>query len=441
MLIIKNGTVMDPASGVNGMFDILVDEGRIVRIGACGSLSDMATETMSMKMFENPAAEQEELVEIDASGCIVAPGLVDSHVHFRDPGFTYKEDITTGAKAAAKGGFSTVIMMGNTNPHMDNVETILDVQKRAQETGLVVHTCGNVTMDMAGKELTPMEELAKAGAVLFTDDGKPLTDENIMEMACIEAARLGMVISLHEEDPKFIKDNGINAGEVAKSLGIEGSPREAEVSMVKRDIEIARRTGAKIVVQHISAKESVELIRQARKEGVQVFAEATPHHFTLTEEAVLKHGTLAKMNPPLRLESDRLAIIEGLKDGTISMIATDHAPHAKEEKEKSLREAPSGITGLETSLALAVRELVQPGYMSLMEVLSRMTCGIADLYGLDAGRIREGQRGDFVVFVPNEEWVFDKSVSKSSNTPFLGERFPAKIHFTICGGKVVYKCD
>ncbi|MBQ7614355.1 MAG: dihydroorotase [Butyrivibrio sp.] len=441
MLIIKNGTVMDPASGVNGMFDILVDEGRIVRIGACGSLSDMATETLSMKMFENPDAAREELVEIDASGCIVAPGLVDSHVHFRDPGFTYKEEITTGARAAAKGGFSTVIMMGNTNPHMDNVETILDVQKRAQGTGLVVHTCGNVTMDMAGKELTPMEELAKAGAVLFTDDGKPLTDENIMETACIEAARLGMVISLHEEDPKFIKDNGINAGEVAKSLGIEGSPREAEVSMVKRDIEIARRTGAKIVVQHISAKESVELIRQARKEGVQVFAEATPHHFTLTEEAVLKHGTLAKMNPPLRLESDRLAIIEGLKDGTISMIATDHAPHAKEEKEKNLREAPSGITGLETSLALAVRELVQPGYMSLMEVLSRMTCGIADLYGLDAGRIREGQRGDFVVFAPNEEWVFDKSVSKSSNTPFLGERLPAKIHFTICGGKVVYKCD
>ncbi len=426
MLIIRNGYVMDPATGLSGERDIVINNGVVEKI--CTG--------KELEAFDIPGAEV-----IDATGCIVAPGLVDAHVHFRDPGFTYKEDITTGARAAAKGGFTTVVMMGNTNPHMDNVETLFDVKKRALETGIVVHPCGNVTMDMAGKELTPMEALKMAGAVLFTDDGKPLTDESVMEKACIEAARLGMVISLHEEDPRFIKDNGINAGEVAKSLGIEGSPREAEISMVKRDIEIARRTGARIVVQHISAKESVELIRQARKEGVQVFAEATPHHFTLTEEALLKHGTLAKMNPPLRLESDRLAIIEGLKDGTISMIATDHAPHAKEEKEKSLREAPSGITGLETSLALAIRELVQPGYMSLMEVLARMTCGIADLYGLDAGWIGEWQRADFVIFAPNEEWVFDKSVSKSSNTPFLGERLPGKIHYTICGGKVVYKCD
>jgi dihydroorotase len=426
MLIIRNGYVMDPATGLSGERDIVINNGVVEKI--CTG--------KELEAFVIPGAEV-----IDATGCIVAPGLVDAHVHFRDPGFTYKEDITTGARAAAKGGFTTVVMMGNTNPHMDNVETLFDVKKRALETGIVVHPCGNVTMDMAGKELTPMEALKMAGAVLFTDDGKPLTDESVMEKACIEAARLGMVISLHEEDPRFIKDNGINAGEVAKSLGIEGSPREAEISMVKRDIEIARRTGARIVVQHISAKESVELIRQARKEGVQVFAEATPHHFTLTEEALLKHGTLAKMNPPLRLESDRLAIIEGLKDGTISMIATDHAPHAKEEKEKSLREAPSGITGLETSLALAIRELVQPGYMSLMEVLARMTCGIADLYGLDAGWIGEWQRADFVIFAPNEEWVFDKSVSKSSNTPFLGESLPGKIHFTICGGKVVYKCD
>lgn len=426
MLIIRNGYVMDPATGLSGERDIVINNGVIEKI--CTG--------KELEAFDISGAE-----EIDATGLIVAPGLVDAHVHFRDPGFTYKEDITTGARAAAKGGFTTVVMMGNTNPHMDNVETLFDVKKRALETGIVVHPCGNVTMDMAGKELTPMEALKMAGAVLFTDDGKPLTDESVMEKACIEAARLGMVISLHEEDPRFIKDNGINAGDVAKSLGIEGSPREAEISMVKRDIEIARRTGARIVVQHISAKESVELIRQARKEGVQVFAEATPHHFTLTEEALLKHGTLAKMNPPLRLESDRLAIIEGLKDGTISMIATDHAPHAKEEKEKSLREAPSGITGLETALALAIRELVQPGYMSLMEVLARMTCGIADLYGLDAGWIGEWQRADFVIFAPNEEWVFDKSVSKSSNTPFLGERLPGKIHFTICGGKVVYKCD
>jgi dihydroorotase len=211
--------------------------------------------------------------------------------------------------------------------------------------------------------------------------------------------------------------------------------------MVKRDIEIARKTGATIVVQHISAAESVELIRQARREWVKVFAEATPHHFTLTEDAVRKHGTLAKMNPPLRLESDRQAIIEGLRDGTIDMIATDHAPHSKEEKGKSFKEAPSGITGLETSLALGIRELVKPGYLSLMELLSSMSAKPAALYGLEAGAIRVGDNADLIIFNPDEEWVFDKSLSKASNTPFLGEKLPSKIFFTICRGQIVYKAD
>ena len=437
MLIIRNGNVMDPSTGTNGMFDVLVDEGRIAMVGACGSLDDMAMEAMGMKAFEG-TSDTQELTEIDAAGCVVAPGLVDGHVHFRDPGFTYKEDIQTGAKAAARGGFTSVVMMGNTNPHMDNTATIKDVLSRGADTGINIYACGNVTMGMEGKELTPMEELIEAGAVLFTDDGKPITDESLMERACEEAARLGKIISLHEEDPSYIKDNGINAGEVAKSLGIEGSPRDAEVSMVKRDIEIARKTGAAIVVQHISAAESVELIRQARRQWVKVFAEATPHHFTLTEEAVLKHGSLAKMNPPLRLESDRLAIIKGLKDGTIDMIATDHAPHAGYEKEKPLQEAPSGITGLETSLSLGIRELVKPGHLSLMELLTAMTCNPAALYGINAGGIRIGDSADLVIFNPDEEWVFEKSVSKSSNTPFLGEKLPGKIHFTICRGKVVY---
>lgn len=437
MLIIKNGTVLDPSTGTNGMFDILIDEGRFVSIGACGSLDEMAMETMGMKAFDEDG-QKTELTQIDALGCIVAPGLVDGHVHFRDPGFTYKEDIETGAKAAARGGFTSVVMMGNTNPHMDNVKTIQDVLERGKNTGINIYACGNVTVGMEGKELTPMEELVKAGAVLFTDDGKPILDEELMEKACSEAVRLGKVISLHEEDPKLIKNNGINAGEVAKSLGIEGSPREAEISMVKRDIEIAKKTGACIVVQHISAAESVELIRRARSQWIKVFAEATPHHFTLTQEAVKKHGTLAKMNPPLRLESDRLAIIRGLKDGTIDMIATDHAPHSKEEKEKPLKEAPSGITGLETSLGLGIRELVKPGHLTMMELLAAMTCNPAAIYGLDAGGIRVGDSADLVIFNPEEEWVFDKSVSKSQNTPFLGEKLPGKIHFTICRGKVVY---
>ncbi|WP_022767808.1 dihydroorotase [Butyrivibrio sp. NC2007] len=435
MLLIKNGRIMDPATETEGVFDILIDKEKIVRIGLCGSLDEIARESASMM------EAGDDYTEIDAGGCIVAPGLVDGHVHFRDPGFTYKEDIETGARAAAKGGFTSVIMMGNTNPHMDNVATIKDVLERGSKTGINVYTCGNVTMNMEGKELVPMEELKEAGAVLFTDDGKPIMDEALMERACVKAAELDRVISLHEEDPSYISENGINAGEVAKELGLTGSSREAEISMVKRDIEIARKTGATIVVQHISAAESVELIRQARREWVKVFAEATPHHFTLTEDAVRKHGTLAKMNPPLRLESDRQAIIEGLRDGTIDMIATDHAPHSKEEKEKSFKEAPSGITGLETSLALGIRELVKPGHLSLMELLSSMSAKPAALYGLEAGAIRVGDNADLIIFNPDEEWVFDKSFSKASNTPFLGERLPGKIFFTICRGQIVYKAD
>lgn len=434
MLLIKNGRIMDPATETEGVYDMLIDEGRVVRIGMSGTLDDMARESMSMR-------HDEDYTEIDAGGCIVAPGLVDGHVHFRDPGFTYKEDIDSGARAAARGGFTSVIMMGNTDPHMDNVDTIKDVLDRGSKTGINVYTCGNVTMNMEGKELTPMQKLKEAGAVLFTDDGKPIMDSDIMEKACIEAVKLDRVISLHEEDLSFITDNGINAGEVAAELGLTGSPREAEISMVKRDIEIARKTGATIVVQHISAAESVELIRQARREWVKVFAEATPHHFTLTQEAVRAHGTLAKMNPPLRLESDRMAIIEGLKDGTIDMIATDHAPHSKEEKEKSFREAPSGITGLETSLALGIRELVKPGYLTMMELLSVMSAKPAALYGLDAGTIRERSVADLIIFNPDEEWIFDKSLSKATNTPFLGEKLPGKIFFTVCRGKIVYKAD
>ena len=440
MLLIKNGRIMDPATETEGVYDMLIDGDRIVKIGMSGSLDEMARESLFMRDAGGEAHE-ESITEIDAGGCIVAPGLVDGHVHFRDPGFTYKEDIDTGAAAAAKGGFTSVIMMGNTDPHMDNVDTVKDVLERGSKTGISVYTCGNVTMNMEGKELTPMEELIKAGAVLFTDDGKPITDAKVMERACEEAVKLDRVISLHEEDPSFITDNGINAGEVADKLGLKGSPREAEISMVKRDIEIAKKTGATIVVQHISAAESVELIRRARREWVKVFAEATPHHFTLTQDAVRTHGTLAKMNPPLRLESDRLAIIEGLKDGTIDMIATDHAPHSKEEKAKSFRDAPSGITGLETSLALGIRELVRTGHLSMMELLSVMSAKPAALYGLDAGTVREGSYADIVIFNPDEEWVFDKSVSKASNTPFLGEKLPGKIYFTICRGKIVYKAD
>lgn len=421
MLLIKNGHIIDPESGLDADKDMLVQDGKIVEIGDAGKLDITGvTET------------------IDATGCIVAPGLVDGHVHFRDPGQTYKEDILTGGEAAAKGGFTSVVMMGNTVPTMDNPETIKYAIEKGKQTGIKVYACGNVTMGMEGKVLTDMDALLDAGAVLFTDDGKPITNEENMRIACKKAKELGKVISLHEEDPQYITNNGVNS-DVADRMGLVGSPRIAEISMVDRDIKLAIETGADIVIQHISAGESVELIRQARKTHKNIHAEATPHHFTLTDEAVLKHGTLAKMNPPLRLESDRMAIIEGLKDGTIEMIATDHAPHSEEEKAKDLKSAPSGIIGLETSLSLGIRELVQPGYMTMSQMLWHMTAGVASVYDLDAGRIKEGGAADMVIFDPNATWVAGDYASKATNTPFTGETMPGVVRYTICDGKVVYK--
>ena len=449
MILIKNGRLIDPASRTDEYRDILVYDGRIVKIGFCGTLEDMATEALSYYGGE--------LQEIDAAGMIVAPGLVDAHVHFRDPGFTDKEDILTGAEAAKRGGFTSVVMMGNTEPHMDNPDTIRYVLQKGAKTGIRVFTCANITKGMQGKELTDMEALLREGIVLFTDDGKPITDESVMRTACEKSAQLSKVLSLHEENPSFIKENGINAGEVAEAMGLTGSPRDAEISMVKRDIEIANETGAHITIQHISTKEAVDMVREARKTNPRIHAEATPHHFTLTDDAVAAHGTMAKMNPPLRKEEDRAAIIKGIADGTIETIATDHAPHTKAEKTQEFAKAPSGIIGLETSLGLGIRELVQKGHMDLMTLLSRMTYQPADIYGLTAlipaadetaeggfvleqhpiGRIYEGGPADFVIFSENESWtVSDKFASKASNTPFVGEELPGKIHFTICAGEV-----
>ncbi|WP_022761060.1 MULTISPECIES: dihydroorotase [unclassified Butyrivibrio] len=435
MILIKNGRLMDPASKTDGYRDILIHEGRIAKIGFCGTLDDMAAEAMAYYADSDP---QGQLCEIDAGGMIVAPGLVDAHVHFRDPGFTKKEDIHTGAEAAKHGGFTSVVMMGNTEPHMDNPETIRYALEKGMETGIRVFTCANITMGMNGNELTDMEGLLKEGAVLFTDDGKPITDENIMRKACLESARLGKVLSLHEENPEFITDNGINAGEAAELQGLKGSPREAEISMVKRDIEIAGETGAHITIQHISTKEAVDMVREARKTNPRIHAEATPHHFTLTDDAVREWGTMAKMNPPLRKEEDRLAIIEGLADGTIETIATDHAPHTAEEKAAEFSKAPSGIIGLETSLGLGIRELVQKGHLDLMTLLSRMTYQVANIYELGAvGRIFEGGPADLVIFSENEtRKVGEKFASKASNSPFIGQELPGKIYYTICGGRV-----
>ena len=300
-------------------------------------------------------------------------------------------------------------------------------------------TCANVTKGMQGKELVDMEALAREGAAGFTDDGIPLLDEEMVKQAMVQAKMLNKPISFHEENPVRITNNGINAGKASAFYKIGGSPREAEIDLVERDLKLAALTGAETVIQHISSKEAVELVRRARRECNNIHAEATPHHFTLTEDAVIEKGTLAKMNPPLREEADRLAIIEGLKDGTIDLIATDHAPHSQEEKRQHITKAPSGIIGLETALSLGIRELVNKGYLDYPALFERMSSAPAKLYQLQGGRIEEGTEADLVIFDPEETWCVKEFASKSSNSPFVGETLPGVIYYTICDGKIVYQ--
>lgn len=420
VLFIKNVHLVDPASGTDGIRDILTDNGKIAAIGEHLPLPDG------------------DCAVIDGSGLTAAPGLVDVHIHFRDPGATYKEDIHTGAKAAAAGGVTSVVLMANTTPRVDNVDTLHYIIEKGKETGIHVYTCANVTEGMKGEKLVDMSLLKAEGAVGFTDDGMPLLDEKIAKQAMEAVAALDMPISFHEENPAYIQNNGVNAGRASQHYDIGGSDRMAEIDMVKRDVELALKTGASIVVQHISTKEAVELVRQGKKRGGKIHAEAAPHHFTLTEEAVIQYGTLAKMNPPLREEADRLAIIKGLTDGTIDMIATDHAPHSKEEKEKPITEAPSGIIGLETSLALSLEQLWAPGYLTMSQLIERMSLAPAKLYKLDAGYVAEGGPADLVLFDPEEEWTPEKFASRSQNSPFLGKTLKGKVKYTICAGNVVY---
>ena len=329
--------------------------------------------------------------------------------------------------------------MANTKPVVDHPEILEYVLKKGAGTGIRVLSCAAVTKGLQGRELTDMEALRSAGAAGFTDDGIPILDEGILRRAMEEAVRLDVPISLHEEDPAVIENNGINRGRVSRELGIGGSPCEAEIGLVERDCRRAAETGAKVNIQHISTAGAVEAVRRAKRLGAKVTAEAAPHHFSLTEEAVLEYGTLAKMNPPLRTETDRQAVIQGLQDGTIDLIATDHAPHSAEEKERPLTEAPSGIIGLETSLALGITKLVKPGYLSLMELIEKMSWNPARLYGLEYRGIAAGAAADLVIFNENESWTVGTPVSKSSNSPFLGHTLQGRVRYTLCNGRVVYE--
>ena len=408
-MLIKNGVLIDPATKKSGNYDIRIENGIITEI----TLSPAPNEQVT-----------------DAAGLTVAPGLIDTHIHFRDPGFTYKENIHTGSQAAAAGGFTSVICMANTSPVVDNTETLTDILERAKDEKIHVYQAASVSHKLRGEEMTDMEALKTAGACGFTDDGIPLKNAAFLYEAMEKSKQLNVPISLHEEDPSFIKNNGVNHGAVSEQLGIYGSPSIAEESLVARDCMIALHSGAD--------GRSVDIIRHFKSLGANIHTEATPHHFTLTDEAVLTYGTLAKMNPPLRSEADRQAIIAGLADGTIDIIATDHAPHSKEEKERSITAAPSGIIGLETSLALGITSLVRKGHLSLMQLLEKMTINPARLYHLDGGKIEKGAPADLVIFDPEAKWIPEFFASMSSNSPFIGWELYGKVKMTVCGGEIVY---
>lgn len=420
MKLIKNGRVIDPKSQFDAIADILIDGQKIIAIG-----QDLVREDAEI---------------IDATDKIVAPGLIDIHVHFREPGQMHKEDIHTGSLAAAHGGFTTVVMMANTNPTVSTVETLTEVLSSAARENIHVKSVATITDKFDGQTLTNFEALLDAGAVGFSDDGIPFTDAGQVRRAMQKAAAFDTVLALHEEDPQLTGVLGINDGAIAHQCGVTGAPTVSEYSMVARDAMLALDTKARVHFQHLSAGESVDVIRFAKSLGAQVTAEVTPQHFSITEDAILTHGTNAKLNPPLRRTSDIKKMIVGLQDGTIDVIATDHAPHTHAEKDQEITKAPSGMTGLETSLSLGLTHLVAPGHLSLMSLLEKMTSNPAQVLRLDAGYLAEDGPADLVIFDADAvREVANDFASKSSNSPFVGAQLQGVIAYTICDGEIVYQ--
>jgi dihydroorotase len=421
MLLIKNGRIVDPAAGTDRIGDLFVENGKIAPLHRVPG--DLPPDRI-----------------LDASDKIVAPGLVDMHVHLRDPGLTYKEDILTGTDAAAAGGVTTAVCMPNTKPVIDTPETVRYVLDKGAESKINLLTYAAVTRGQLGRELTDMEALYQAGAAAFSDDGVQLQSASLMRQALQNAKVRDLLICSHCEDTDMVQNYAVNEGIISKRLGLPGRPAIAEELMVARDAMLALETGARVHICHVSTAGSVEIIRHYKAKGARLTCETCPQYFTLTEDIVPAKGAMARVNPPLRTAADMEAIIEGLRDGTIDVIATDHAPHSDEEKSRPLPDAPSGMSGLETSLAVTYTRLCLQLDFSVSEILRLMSTAPAKLLGLEKGRLAVGDDADLIIFDPAENWTVDTARfhSKGHNTPFAGSLLTGRVKYTVCGGKVVY---
>lgn len=419
--LLKNGTLIDFKTNIFEKYDVLIQDDKIAKIE------------------KNITEDVDNL--IDCTNLNIMPGMIDIHCHLREPGFEYKETIETGAKSAVAGGFTTICPMPNTKPTPDStiiLQKIIDEAKRVNLCNILPYA--SVTKGEKGEELVDFEELKKAGAIAFSDDGMPVVNSKIMRQAIIEADKLGAFVASHCEE-KSVAKGAINYGTVADELGVEGVLPEAEEIMAAREIVISETNDVRAHICHISTKTSKNMIRDAKKRGVKISCETCPHYFTFTVEEVKNSGANAKMNPPLREEKDRLAIIEGLKEGTIDCIITDHAPHSEEEKSQDLSKAPNGIIGFETALSAEIMNLVDTGNLSYLDLVKVTSYNPANLLKIDRGSIEVGKIADITIFNPNEEYIYTKEmiVSKSKNSPFIGKNLKGKVKYTIVSGNVVYK--
>ena len=420
-ILIKNGRLINPSENLDKVMDIFVEDGIIKE--------------------KAESIEKQADTVIDAAGCYVMPGLIDLHVHFRDPGLTYKEDIETGSKAAAKGGFTTVCCMPNTKPVVDNVETVKYIIEKGEKTGLTnVLPVGAVTKNMAGVEITDVEELKKAGICAISEDGKSVMNSGVYRKAMKNAAKANVPVLAHCEDINLVEGGVINLGDKSSELGVKGISNAVEDVIAMRDIMLAKETGATLHLCHCSTKDSVEMVKRAKEEGIKVTAEVCPHHFSMCSDDITSNDGNFKMNPPLRAREDMEALIKGLQDDIMDVISTDHAPHSAEEKAKDLEHAPFGIVGLETSVALTVTNLVKKGYLTPMQMAAKMSYNPAKVLGIPKGTLDEGKIADITIINPDKEYTIDVNTfeSKGKNTPFDDYKVSGEVEYTILNGKVVY---